>query len=525
MTADFFQFRQQLFKPQPASPHAPNQINDGAGAMTVSQITEKIRQILASNLPASLLVRGEVSNLNRNKSSGHVYFTLKDKEACLDCVMYRSDAARLKFEPQNGMELLAQGRIGIYPARGRHQLYITTLRPLGRGALELAFQQVKAKLEAEGLFDPARKKPLPRYPRRIILVTSREAAALADILKVLRRFPWLRVMLYPVPVQGDGAGSRIAAAIRHVNATIEQVGGGDVVLLARGGGSLEDLWAFNEEAVARAVAASRIPVITGIGHEVDVSIADLVADHHAHTPTEAAQVLTGHWRQAADLISTSTHRLTRGLRVAITHVHQRLAMIERHEAFRRPLDRLNVLRQLLDDYQRMLSDGQERIIRTGHDRVTAAQRGLERFLPGTLLRFNQLLSERRRRLDQALVGTLRLSHNRLARLQTVIQKVHPQFRISLAAQRLGVAETGLNRAIAQDRLRVQGRLDALARQLEAVSPQAVLRRGYTITSRKKDGIPLKSAANLKPGDKIVTRFADGQTESVVEDTNQMSLFE
>jgi exodeoxyribonuclease VII large subunit len=332
-------------------------------------------------------------------------------------------------------------------------------------------------------------------------------------------------MLYPVPVQGDGAGSRIAAALRHLNATINQVGGGDVIFLGRGGGSLEDLWAFNEEGVARAVSASRIPVITGIGHEVDVSIADLVADHHAHTPTEAAQVLTAHWKQAADQLSTSTHRLTRGLRGAITHVRQRLQMIERHEAFRRPVDRINVLRQLLDDYQRMLSDGQERVVRSANDRVTAAHRGLERFLPGTLLRLNQLLSERRRRLDQGLVGALRSSNNRVTRLEALIQTVHPRFRINLAAQKLDVADAGLNRAVSRARLKEQSRLDALARQLEAVSPQAVLRRGYTITARKKDAIPLRSAADLKPGEKIITRFADGQTESVVQDTNQMSLFD
>ncbi len=328
MTADFFQFRQQLFRPQPPAPAPSKQKADPAAAMTVSQVTEKIRQILSSNLPPTLQVRGEVSNFNRNKSSGHLYFTLKDPDACLDCVMFRSEAARLKFEPENGIELLATGRIGIFPARGRHQLYVSDLRPLGQGALELAFQQVKAKLEAEGLFEPARKKQIPRYPRRIILVTSQEAAALADILKVLRRFPWLKLMLYPVPVQGDGAGLRIAAVLKHLNATIDQVGGGDVILLGRGGGSLEDLWAFNEEAVARAVAASRIPVVTGIGHEVDVSIADLVADHHAHTPTEAAQVITAHWKQAADLLSTSTHRITRGLRVTLTHARQRLEMIE-----------------------------------------------------------------------------------------------------------------------------------------------------------------------------------------------------
>jgi len=278
VTADFFDFQQKLLRPRTAPKPQPPPAEQ---AISVSELTAKITRVLNTGLPGNFLVRGEVSNFNRNKSSGHIYFTLKDAEACIDCVMFRGEAARLNFEPEAGMELLAGGRIGVFPQRGRYQLYVSSLRPLGQGALELAFRQVKAKLEAEGLFSPDRKKPLPAYPRRIVLVTSPQAAALHDMLKVFRRFPFLRVMLYGVPVQGDGAAQKIAPAIRHINAAIDSVGGAEVIILARGGGSLEDLWAFNEECVARAVAASRIPVVSGIGHEVDVSIADLVAGEPA----------------------------------------------------------------------------------------------------------------------------------------------------------------------------------------------------------------------------------------------------
>src|SRR5438270_3038179 len=216
MTADFFEFRAKVVRPQKSAAVGP--VPQGQQPLSVFELTNRIERIIKAGLPPSVLVRGEVSNYNRNKSSGHVYFTLKDSAACIDCVLFQSDAARVKFEVLDGMELLAHGRIGVYPQRGRYQLYVSTLRPLGQGALELAFRQLRAKLDAEGLFAAERKKPLPRYPLRIALITSREAAALHDMLKVLRAFPWLRVMLYPAPVQGDGAATKIAAAIHHLNA-------------------------------------------------------------------------------------------------------------------------------------------------------------------------------------------------------------------------------------------------------------------------------------------------------------------
>lgn len=523
MTANFFEFHARLTRPRAAAP-APTAA-DEAGAMSVSELTDRITKVINTGLPPSVLVKGEVSNYNQNKSSGHVYFTLKDAKACVDCVMFRSEAARLKFDPGDGMELLAAGRIGVYPQRGRYQLYVNTLRPLGQGALELAFQQVRRKLEAEGLFEPERKKPLPAYPTRVVIVTSREAAALHDILKVLRRFPWLRLMLYPVPVQGDGAAAKIAAAIAHVNATLGAAGAADVILLARGGGSLEDLWPFNEEAVARAVAASRIPVVTGIGHEVDVSIVDLAADHHAHTPTEAAQVITAQWRGAGEQLDATGSRLLRGLRTLVADARQRLRAVERHEAFRRPTDRVNMLRQLLDDRQRALSVAQERLFRDSRDRVNDAAARLAGFLPATVGRFRERLAERRQRLNQVFSAGLRNARDRLTRAATMLQEHHPRLQVRLASQKLDSLESRLSVTARRTVQSKSQHLDALARELEAVSPQSVLRRGYTMTTRKRDGLPLRSAADVKPGDKLVTRFADGEVQSVAQDSKQMSLFE
>ena len=257
-----------------AAPSAP-----GKEPMTVTELTRLIDAAIRAGVPASVTVKGETSNFSFNRASGHAYFTLKDSTACLDCVMFRSDFANVKFQVADGMELLASGNVKVYAAKGKHQLYVNRLEPVGRGALELALAQLRAKLEKEGLFAAKRKREIPRYPARIVIVTSRETAALADMLKVLRRIPALRLMLFHVPVQGEGSGKQIAEGIGFLNRRIGDVGGADLILLGRGGGSLEDLWGFNEEVLARAIAASRIPIVTGIGHEVDVSIADLVADH------------------------------------------------------------------------------------------------------------------------------------------------------------------------------------------------------------------------------------------------------
>jgi exodeoxyribonuclease VII large subunit len=395
--------------------------------------------------------------------------------------MFRSDASRLKFTPEDGIELIVTGRVAVYAQRGRYQLYATNLQPLGKGALELAFRQLCEKLEREGLFDPARKRPLPRFPRRIALVTSRATAALQDMLKVLRRFPWIGLYLYHVPVQGDGSAESIAAAVRHLNERHQQIGGVDLILLGRGGGSLEDLWEFNEEIVARAIVASKIPVVTGIGHEVDVSIADLVADYHAHTPTEAAQVVTAHWKVVKNALDHSGVRLARGLRTVVQEGRQRLISIARHEFFRRPTDRINQLRQLLDDRQRALQF-------TIDDRLHHAA-------------------------------------TEIARLSSLLHEHHPRHLVELNRQRINQIGQQLHRLTAIDLKSRHQRLDALERHLHAISPQSVLHRGYTITTRKKDGRVVRSSTDVKVGERLRTQFADGTVESTVEDQKQLPLFE
>ncbi|HET6249233.1 MAG TPA: exodeoxyribonuclease VII large subunit [Tepidisphaeraceae bacterium] len=530
----FFEFHEQVRARRPAAGppgqtlpgiagNAASSPAAGPTPISVSELTHRIERVLRNGVPETIHVRGEISNFRPQQSSGHVYFTLKDAGSCVDCVMWGSDAARMKFKPADGMELLATGKVTVYVARGKYQLSVTTLRPLGKGALELAFQQLRAKLEEQGFFAAERKLPLPQYPMTVALVTGADTAALQDILKVLRRFAWIRLLLYPVPVQGQGAAQRIAAALMHLSQRGAEIGV-QVILLARGGGSLEDLWAFNEEVVARAIADSSLPIVTGIGHEVDTTIADLVADYHAHTPTEAAQIIAAPWRVARDRIDTSTIRLRRSAQTLLQQARLRLANIERHETFRRPLERINALGQLLDDRQRGLTLALTTRLHNAQWRVQQYSARLERNMPARIGRMREQLDRLSQRLTTTLSARLRSAGDRLSRAQSALNDHHPKFALPLHRQRLDASSQRLARAARADLAFRQQQLDALARQLQAVGPENVLRRGYTITTRKNgDGI-LRSSAQVKAGDRLITRFADGEVESTADDPKQPRLF-
>lgn len=272
-------------------PNPPPRGTSGPRLLTVSGLNSLIKRVLGDNLPGTIHLVGEISNLSRH-SSGHLYLTLKDDQGEIKAVMWKSSAAQLKFKPADGLEVVATGYVDVYGPRGQYQFYISKLEPRGVGALELAFRQLREKLEREGLFDAHRKKPPPDAPFRIALVTSPSGAAIRDLLHTIRRrFPVADVLLYPVRVQGEGAAAEISTAIELLNRHSESLGGIDVLITGRGGGSLEDLWAFNDEALARAIALSPVPVVTGIGHETDFTIADFVADLRAPTPTAAAELV------------------------------------------------------------------------------------------------------------------------------------------------------------------------------------------------------------------------------------------
>ena len=329
---------------------------------SVSQVNGYLKELVDGDpLLRGLLVRGEVSNY-KCYPSGHHYFSLKDEQGSIRCVMFRGDAARLRFKPVNGLSVIAYGRVSVYPRDGQYQLYCTQLMEDGRGALDRAFEELKKKLEAQGLFDPAKKQPLPAYPRRIALVTSPAGAAVRDMIRILRqRWPLTEVLVVPVRVQGEGAAEEIAAAIHHVNNRDDI----DLIITGRGGGSREDLWAFNEEPVAWAIALSNIPVISAVGHEPDVTISDYVADLRASTPSNAAELAVPDQQQERQRLEGFTLRLRQAMEVQLDRDRKELRRLEQSRVLRNPVAVVDDQRMRLDGVQRRLAMALERTLRRG----------------------------------------------------------------------------------------------------------------------------------------------------------------
>ncbi|MDD5011040.1 MAG: exodeoxyribonuclease VII large subunit [Phycisphaerae bacterium] len=328
---------------------------------TVSQITSLIKVSLEETLPPRLTVSGEISGFKRH-SSGHCYFDLKDENAVLPTVMWKSDFSKLKFKPENGLAVLAKGHIDVYPPQGKYQFYADSLTPAGMGALQLAFEQMKNKLAAEGIFDEEHKKPLPRFPFRIGILTSKSGAALHDIVdSIYNRWPVAELLFYDVPVQGEGAAEKIASAIKDVN-NRNDVLKLDVIIVGRGGGSMEDLWAFNEEAIARAIFNSKIPVISAVGHEVDFTIADFVADARASTPTKAGMLAVPDIQEVLNGIDSAGKRIKADAESVIKLSAQRLKTILAEAMFRNPLLIVQNREQLLDEIENNLPQKADRLL-------------------------------------------------------------------------------------------------------------------------------------------------------------------
>ncbi|MBK8911928.1 MAG: exodeoxyribonuclease VII large subunit [Chlorobi bacterium] len=354
---------------------------------TVSQFTRQLREVLEVGFP-EVLVQGEISGWNR-AASGHTYFTLKDAGASLGCVLWRG--RQLRHAIRDGMSVVAGGRITLYEPRGQYQLDCTTLFPLGQGALAMAFEAMKARLLAEGLFDPEWKKPLPEFPKTIGLVTSRDGAALRDILTTLRRrMPLVNVMLYPTLVQGGAAAAEIARGIRTLNA----VGGIDVMIVGRGGGSAEDLWAFNEEAVARAIFESEIPVISAVGHETDFTIADFVADLRAPTPTAAAELAVRDKLELLEYVEGIAQQMGDQVSVLIRSHQRELQALLRSRGFSRPADLIRTHEQRLDELTGRANRGLRGHLRSQSEGLRLMQASLQALNPANVLRRGYAIVER-----------------------------------------------------------------------------------------------------------------------------------
>ncbi|MFZ3334141.1 MAG: exodeoxyribonuclease VII large subunit, partial [Candidatus Acidiferrales bacterium] len=375
----------------------------------VSELTTRIRELLESALP-DVWVEGEVSNCHAAQS-GHCYFTLKDPKAQIRCVCFRDQMRTLKFKPEDGLHITLRGALSVYDARGEYQIYVTNIEPVGLGALQLAFEQLKEKLHAEGLFDQARKKPLPVLPRCIGVVTSPTGAAIRDILRVLkRRFPNAHVSVYPAKVQGTGAAAEIVQGLQYFNRAMTV----DVLILARGGGSLEDLWAFNEEVLARAIFASEIPVITGVGHETDFTIADFVADLRAPTPSSAAEIVVKSRQEFERHIAEHQRHLIQQMRYRFSQWRHHVRDLQTHRGFRQLDLMLRNRRQQLDEMSNSLAIGLRLRLAMARQRITEANAHVASFdLRGRATVLRRGIDQQRSELSAALDRVVARKHRHL----------------------------------------------------------------------------------------------------------------
>jgi exodeoxyribonuclease VII large subunit len=346
--------------------------------LTVTEVNQYIKQMLEQDqILSQVSVRGELSNYKMH-SSGHHYFTLKDDGAVISAVMFRGDASKLRFRPENGMKVILSGRISLFPKSGQYQIYVRDMQPDGVGALYIAFEQLKQKLYAEGLFDPAKKQQIPRYPGKIALVTSPTGAAVRDMIRILRhRYPLAKVLVCPVKVQGDGAAEEIAAMLDYVNDN----GLADVIITGRGGGSMEDLWAFNEEVVARSIFRSRIPVISAVGHEPDVTISDYVADLRAATPSNAAELAVVDGAELKVRLQNVTARMTQTVLSNIRNKRQQLRSLSEKKIMRSPYEYLSERRMLLAMLQQRLEGSQAGLIQKKKQNFASLAASLDAMSP------------------------------------------------------------------------------------------------------------------------------------------------
>jgi len=433
----------------------------------VRELVAQIRELIEQEY-GDVWVEGEISNY-RPAPSGHVYFTLKDADAQLPIVLFRRQAMLLRFRPEDGLHVLVRGRVSVYEQRGQMQLVAETMEPVGAGSLQLAFEQLKERLKAEGLFDAARKRPLPAFPRTAGIITSPTGAVIRDFLSIVsRRHSGLSVLVCPVYVQGDQAPAEIESAIAQLNASSLV----DLIVLARGGGSLEDLAAFNSEPVARAIAASLLPIVSAIGHETDFTIADFAADLRAPTPSAAAELITEAQHKIAELLATLSHRLERAARFQLLQARQRLT------------------------------------------RSAAADRAESRI--STLMhRLAQRLDDFSFRFESALATQLRLRQAYLADLTASVLRHDPRQSLAQTRERLASSRTRLDRSLERLLQSSASTLSALHARLHSLSPLAVLDRGYALVLDAAGGL-VRSTAQVAAGDQVTTRLSDGAFISRVE---------
>ena len=421
---------------------------------TVSEITRLIKNELEKKFPR-VWVEGEIADFKR-AHSGHLYFTLKDENSAMNCVMWRSNASRVPFELESGLQVICKGQVSVYEQRGHYQLYVEAVEPKGKGALQLAFEQLKEKLKSEGLFDPAIKKKLPLLPKKVGIVTSPRGAAIIDIIRTLeRRFAHLHIMIYPVKVQGEGAGEEIVEGIEYLG-SLEDI---DVVIIGRGGGSLEDLWAFNEERVARAIFQCPVPIISAVGHEIDFTIADFVADIRASTPSAAAEMVIEKEQSFLERIENLEKRIFHHVQFSIQEKKHEVTNLIHHQAFQNFKVRLFNLIQQLDEFE--------------------------------------------------------------MRARNVIQSLSQ--RLVLAKSKVDLSEEKISSAVKRLLQNQLGKWERLSAALDNLSPLNILKKGYTVCWKNGGARLVQQIADVGEGDEVTVSFFKGEFSAQVQkvDTDRL----
>lgn len=446
-------------------------MNTPESVLSVTELTREIREVLEGRI-GSVWVEGEISN-HRLQSSGHQYFTLKDAGSQVSCVMFRGSATRSGVRLTDGAQVQLYGEISVYEPRGQYQLVVKQVQMKGQGSLQARFEALKRKLYDEGLFDEDYKQPIPKFPRTVVLVTSPTGAAIQDMLNILgRRAPWLRVLVFPVRVQGVGVERETIRAIEVLNeAERHGLPQPDTIVIGRGGGSIEDLWAYNEESLARAIFASRIPIISAVGHEIDFTIADFVADLRAPTPSAAAELLTPDVTELRRYLESTARVLENRVVSALDHQQQVLELIAKGPLAHEPMRQLQQAEQRVDDAEAQLT---------------------------------ALVREQCQRLSEAV-----------AEKYQVLTQHHPRVLIAEATHRVQSHEERLKQLIQHRMERLTDRIHARADLLRNLGPDSILSRGFSYTM-SADGRSLREADQVKPGDKLITRLQKGEIHSIVE---------
>jgi exodeoxyribonuclease VII large subunit len=480
---------------------------------SVTEITSEIKFLLEANY-SSVWVEGEISNFNQPATSGHFYFNLKDSSAQIRCVMWKSSHRFLRWRPKEGMKVIVNGKLTVYEGRGEYQIDVRQMSPHGKGDLYAAFEQLKERLQNEGLFDQKRKRPIPMLPKKIGVVTSPTGAVIRDMLHILnRRYMNLQIVIFPAKVQGDDAAATIVEGIQVLNRTQDI----DVLIVARGGGSIEDLWPFNEEVVARAIVASRIPVISAVGHETDTTIADFVADFRAPTPSAAAEQVIGKKSEFVERVLNLSGRLDSVLRTRVLRFKNQIHLLAQDRALSGVPQRVHAFQQRLDDCATRLQTGLNRYHQTQTRRLLQAQNLLH---AGQL---KHLIEVKRSKLNQSL-----------ERLRAVLNRNYSGCAKSFMQVRSKLHADQLRRLIQLDSSKLNQEMDRLRRNLDvqvgagqkalvravgmldSLSPLAVLERGYSIAFDEHENT-LKESTQVSPGQKIRVRLHRGKLKCEVQE--------